>query len=482
MAPEAPADTAGPSSPPPQLPEGWLPQWEGVGRKWYYVQRTTGKSQWEIPTEPIVLTPSTTPTPMGAGLSQEPRSHPTSNSTRELESVDTTAGGTYSAADSARISSSLDSQIYRRSDNPTYGSSGVPGWYSSQTGQHLLGGYQQQLAANAAGYGPNSLQHGPVGQMNGVQQAFYGSQTDPGYQITGPHHMGQSISSSALGNNPGTYQGPPSGYNMTQHAQSFQGFSADPAGLHSHQAPAPWTITSSSQGQMARSMDGASDSQPQWQLESQQGHLNASGEAAPMNLHPSAMPKPFFRSYTSSQHAEPASEEFARRVSNASLVGEGQPYQTSAESFPNHSPHSMVEQGRFGQSQPDPRSHSQHTPSDPALQGFSPLQHVQSQYQQQHMIRKQSGSHQANFAQRHQQYYKPMAQVNVNQYVSQHQFGSSGGPTAFPETVHGHQAPYHQSSHYPEHLEHPPGETGRPSESRFVSGPWTSTPPSPGQL
>ena len=81
-----------------------LPQWEGVGRKWYYVQRTTGKSQWEIPTEPVVLTPSTTPTPMGAGPTQEPRSHPTSNSTRELESVDITAGGTYSAADSARIS------------------------------------------------------------------------------------------------------------------------------------------------------------------------------------------------------------------------------------------------------------------------------------------------------------------------------------------------------------------------------------------
>lgn len=124
MAPEAPADTAGPSSPPPQLPEGWLvhpesqstyplyltiisdrlPQWEGVGRKWYYVQRTTGKSQWEIPTEPIVLTPSTTPTPMGAGLPQEPKLHPTSGSTREGESVDTMAGGTYSAADSARIS------------------------------------------------------------------------------------------------------------------------------------------------------------------------------------------------------------------------------------------------------------------------------------------------------------------------------------------------------------------------------------------
>ncbi|KAJ5790878.1 WW/Rsp5/WWP [Penicillium psychrosexuale] len=480
MAPEAPADTAGPSSPPPQLPEGWLPQWEGVGRKWYYVQRTTGKSQWEIPTEPIFLTPSTTPTPSGAGLSQEPKSYPTSNNTRELESTDRMAGEMYSAADSAKISNSLGSQIYGQSENPTYGSSGVPGWYSNQTGQHLPGGYEQQMAANAAGYGPNPLHQGPVGHLNGVQPAFYGSQTHPGYQITGPHHIGQSISSSMWGNNSGTYQGNPGSYNMTQHAQSFQGFSADPVGLHNHQPPASWAITSNPQGEMARSMGGASDSQPQWQLEPQQGHLNGSGEGVPMNLHPSNMPKPFFGSYSSNQHADPSSREFARRVSNPSLVQEGQPYQTSAENFHNHSPHSMVEQGRFGQGE-DPRSHSQRTTSDPALQGFSPLQHVQSQYQQQHMIRKQSGPHQVNIAQGHQQYQNPIAQVGANQYVSQHQFGPNGGPTGFPETTHVQQVPYHQSSHYPEHIEHSPGETRRGSESHFVSGPWTSTPPSTGQ-
>ncbi|CRL18337.1 WW/Rsp5/WWP [Penicillium camemberti] len=483
MAPEAPADTAGPSSPPPQLPEGWLPQWEGVGRKWYYVQRTTGKSQWEIPTEPIVLTPSTTPIPIGAGPSREPTSHPTNSSTRGVESTDTMAGGTYSAADSARISSSLGSQLYGQSDNPTYGSSGVPGWYSNQTGQHLPGGYEQQLAANAAGYGPNPLQQGHVGQMNGVQPAFYGSQAHPGYQMTSPHHMGQNISS-VWGNNPGIYQGHPNGYNMTQHTQSIQGFSADPAGLHGHQPPASWAISSNSQEQMARSMDEASDSQPQWQLESQQSHSNASGEGVPINLRPSTMSKPFFGSYSSNQNVEPSSGEFARRTSNASLVREGQPYQTSAESFSNNLPHSMVDQGRFGQGQPDPRFHPQHPPADPALQGFSPLQHVQSQYQQQHMIRKQPGSHQANLAQNHQQYHNPMAQVNFNQYVSQnqHQFGPSGGPTGFPETAPVHQVPHQQSSHYPEHVKSSPGETGRRSESHFVSGPWTSTPPSAGQL
>ncbi|KAJ5963914.1 uncharacterized protein N7479_003790 [Penicillium vulpinum] len=484
MAPEAPADTAGPSSPPPQLPEGWLAQWEGVRRKWYYVQRTTGKSQWEIPTEPIVLTPSTTPTPSGAGPSQEPTSHPTSNSTRGMESVDTIAGGTYSAADSARISNSLGSQIYGQSDNPIYGSSGVPGWYSNQTGQHLPGGYQQQLAANAAGYGPNSLQQGVVRQMNGGQPAFYGNQTHPGYQIPGPHHMGQSISSPAWGNNPGTYQGHSSGYNIPQHAQPFQGVSTDPAGLHIHQPPASWGITKNPQGQMqmTRSVGGDSVSQPQWQLESQQGHSNAPGEGVPMNLHPSTLPKPFFGSYSPHQDAEPSSGEFVRRASNPTLVREGQAYQTSMESFPNHSPHAIAEQGRFGQGQPGTRSHSQHSSMDPLLQGFSPLQHVQSQYQQQHMIRTQTGSHQVNLTQGHQQYHNPLVQVGANQYLSQHQFGPGSGPAGFPETAQAHQVPYHQSSHYPEHREQTQGETGRSSESHFVSGPWASTPPSAGQL
>jgi hypothetical protein len=100
------------------------------------------------------------------------------------------------------------------------------------------------------------------------------------------------------------------------------------------------------------------------------------------------------------------------------------------------------------------------------------------------MIRKQSGSHQANLSQGHQQYHTPMAQANFNQYVSQHQhqFGPNGGPTVFPETVHIHQVPYQQSSHYLEHVKSSPEETGRGSESHFVSGPWTSTPPSAGQL
>ncbi|KAJ5721836.1 uncharacterized protein N7483_009770 [Penicillium malachiteum] len=104
MAQDAPADTAGPSSPPPKMPDGWLPQWEGVQRKWYYVQRATGKSQWDIPTEPVVLTPSTTPTSIGTGPSQAPPSRPSTNSPQTSGLRGTLAERIEDVADSARTS------------------------------------------------------------------------------------------------------------------------------------------------------------------------------------------------------------------------------------------------------------------------------------------------------------------------------------------------------------------------------------------
>ncbi|KAF3386853.1 hypothetical protein F1880_001270 [Penicillium rolfsii] len=104
MAQDAPADTAGPSSPPPRLPDGWLPQWEGVQRQWYYVQRATGKSQWDVPTEPVVLTPSTTPTSIGTGPSQAPPSRPSTNSPSVLATGNSLIERMESAADKARYS------------------------------------------------------------------------------------------------------------------------------------------------------------------------------------------------------------------------------------------------------------------------------------------------------------------------------------------------------------------------------------------
>ena len=53
----------GPSYGPPSLPQGWIAQWDGTSKKYYFVQLSTGMSQWETPTQaaPTVGTPTPTP-------------------------------------------------------------------------------------------------------------------------------------------------------------------------------------------------------------------------------------------------------------------------------------------------------------------------------------------------------------------------------------------------------------------------------------
>ncbi|TDZ87539.1 hypothetical protein C8034_v003701 [Colletotrichum sidae] len=52
--------TEGPTFAPPQLPAGWIAQWDGSSKKYYFVQLSTGVSQWEVPTDaaPTGATPS----------------------------------------------------------------------------------------------------------------------------------------------------------------------------------------------------------------------------------------------------------------------------------------------------------------------------------------------------------------------------------------------------------------------------------------
>ena len=76
---------AGPASPnegptfaPPHLPSGWIAQWDGNSKKYYFVQLSTGVSQWETPTH---AAPGGTPAqgtehPYGVPGQQELITHP----------------------------------------------------------------------------------------------------------------------------------------------------------------------------------------------------------------------------------------------------------------------------------------------------------------------------------------------------------------------------------------------------------------------
>ncbi|KAM0652800.1 hypothetical protein ACHAO3_002095 [Verticillium nonalfalfae] len=82
---------AGPTSPgaegptfgPPHLPPGWIAQWDGASKKYYFVQLSTGVSQWDTPTD---AAPTGTPAPgvehpYGIPRQQELITHPDGSQT-----------------------------------------------------------------------------------------------------------------------------------------------------------------------------------------------------------------------------------------------------------------------------------------------------------------------------------------------------------------------------------------------------------------
>jgi hypothetical protein len=60
----SPGSSDGPTFAPPPLPAGWIAQWDAVSSKYYFVQLSTGVSQWDTPTE-SAPTGADTPGPRG---------------------------------------------------------------------------------------------------------------------------------------------------------------------------------------------------------------------------------------------------------------------------------------------------------------------------------------------------------------------------------------------------------------------------------
>ncbi|KAI5286144.1 hypothetical protein KEM54_000029 [Ascosphaera aggregata] len=64
--------------PPPSVPPGWKAQFDERYKEWYYVDLSTGKSQWEKPTgpEPQGPPPSYSPNPGYQGRDDKKSSSP----------------------------------------------------------------------------------------------------------------------------------------------------------------------------------------------------------------------------------------------------------------------------------------------------------------------------------------------------------------------------------------------------------------------
>ncbi|KAJ5925617.1 hypothetical protein N7454_008256 [Penicillium verhagenii] len=307
MPQEAPADTAGPSSPPPRMPEGWLPQWEGVQRKWYYVQRATGKSQWDIPTEPVVLTPSTTPTSIGTGPSLAPPSRPSTNSPQVTGLTNTLAERIEAAA--------ANTQLNGQAANVSLGYAEKPGWYQDQAIQNPGHTYVQNAPLAESGYSSGlhlHHQHGVSGNTSIGPSSYWPGNSVPNH-VVGP----QLFVGNSWGHNTNVLAGHASGYNQ-QHQDPYRNLAMGPQPSHqmeSYSSPVP-IPESQAPGVSA----DQPPPQPQWRVEQQPAHQNA--PHYPVSTNPGSTNSPRassrYESYPTPQTSGWSPGDFPSRSSQSS--------------------------------------------------------------------------------------------------------------------------------------------------------------------
>ncbi|GJD01912.1 WW domain-containing protein [Colletotrichum higginsianum] len=151
----------GPTFAPPHLPAGWIAQWDGSSKKYYFVQLSTGVSQWETPTDaaPTGATPAQ-PSDHPYGVPQpEVITHPDGSQTVRhadgtLEPVnpslppDTTSTRGIDGPSGDRGLGSMAMNALLGGKNSNHGSSS-----GNQSSSSPLGGLASQLMSGIGGHG-----------------------------------------------------------------------------------------------------------------------------------------------------------------------------------------------------------------------------------------------------------------------------------------------------------------------------------------
>ncbi|OQE28493.1 hypothetical protein PENSTE_c003G00864 [Penicillium steckii] len=495
MAQEAPADMAGPSSPPPQLPDGWLPQWEGIQRKWYFVQRATGKSQWEIPTEPVVLTPSTTPTSIGTGPTHPP-SRPSTNSPQVSGPGISLAGRFEPVGMNARAPSSLDGQLNGQPDRSIYGPSGTNNWYPSQTTQQIPHGFNQHVVPNESHYGSQPYQdHGSSSSQNHQMQGNF--QPDSRHQPL----AGGSVNMPWGGNTAATQI--PGGYTLQQPRDTHLGFLPNPH----HSQPVLNNDNPSMTQAYPANLGTICPPEPQWHPSQPLGS-NAPPDPA-FTGSSSTIPQQLYRSYPTPRTVGESPSEFISRSSRSSNPSQpGSDFTFSRENsqsihgtLPIHPPHDM-ENISNGALQSMSRSHSQQFAALPPHTSQYPEATIQPAHRYQQYPTPSFNQYQAtNMSRTHSStnyspsgysasgtnpggagdYQNPLVKAGMHQYLPspQHVGHLQGGhhlAGAGNSLQNGTPSGYQNQSGASNSI----GLRSAASDPQFVSGPWSSTPPASG--
>ncbi|WWC69712.1 protein transporter SEC24 [Kwoniella pini CBS 10737] len=172
------------------LPQGWEARWDGQSNAYIYVEQSTGRSQWEVPTQPSY---GSSPAPQQSAPSSRPgrRQYPTA----QIQQV--YGGGGYDAQPQQQpITAPGYPDQGGAQQQPQYFTPGFGGQdaqqpsYGQQPQQPAYGGQQAPAYGQQGGYG--GAQQQPVDQMNNQFQ-----QMNMGYQGQGqaPNHGGPQLHS-----------------------------------------------------------------------------------------------------------------------------------------------------------------------------------------------------------------------------------------------------------------------------------------------
>ncbi|KAJ5634143.1 hypothetical protein N7528_001985 [Penicillium herquei] len=461
-----------------------LPQWEGVQRKWYYVQRATGKSQWDIPTEPVVLTPSTTPTSIGTGPSQAPPSRPSTNSPQASGLRGTLAERIEAVADSARTSvgnrahyiCTTISRVALMADPVLL----VPpiGINIKEISTLVIRMVNPSMGIKAGilEYHPN-----PSGNMAIASSSYYSNNPNP-------THMGgqQSLVGNPWTQTPNDLAAQGSGYNFQLHQGSYQNMPADPQLSHQMQAY-PSTVMQDRQGPGPRA--DLNPPQPQWRTE--QPHQRALQQSLPANTGTISPPQSFYPSNQSPQANDWSRGEFPPRSlesSNPSLQGSEYNNVLGPRSQTNNAQSSEYAMSRSHSHQAayqQPVAHVHDSSAGLPSHGYSQQPPAPySQYNNKHMAGVQSGTGFNSMVfpptvgpQNSGQYYQnPLIQAGMHQYLAQQPAQQPSG--SMPASNYPFQNASTGSQQHQWSTSDPRLSRTAASDPQFISGPWGSTPPS----
>ncbi|KAF8245726.1 hypothetical protein K440DRAFT_384009 [Wilcoxina mikolae CBS 423.85] len=315
-------NASGPSVAPPPLPTGWIAQWDPSSQRYYFVQPSTGTTQWDIPTRSSENTPAPThapPAPTSYTPDHNTAPYPTDHNTAPYPTDHNTAP--------------YPTDHNTTTNNPADGTRGGLGSLAGGLANNFLSG----------GKKPHGGSSGGGGGLGGLASGLLGG---GGKNSSGSH--GSSGSGGLLGTAAGLAGGllggkKPHGGSGGGHGQSSGGAAGGFGGLISGALGSGSAHSSSKPPYGSNTGGGYPPHQQQHQQQPPYGNQGYSGAPPPTNYQgyggnntPGASPYP---PHSNNTAILPLNINMVARSSSSTEVPHKDTHPPAAPEVPSHSTH-----------------------------------------------------------------------------------------------------------------------------------------------